>query len=54
MKVGDVVIVKVIAGEPMGLVVEFDEDCGWPRVMIYAGKMVTWPASSMEVINESR
>ena len=53
MKIGDVVIVKAIPGEPIGVVVEFDEGCDWPWVMIYDGRMVVWPASTMEVISES-
>ena len=54
MKVGDMVIVNSIPGQPIGVVVEFDASCDWPWVMIQDGRMVVWPETSMEVINESR
>ena len=55
MKVGDMVIVNAIPGQPIGVVVEFDTGTnGWPWVMIQDGRMVVWPETSMEVINESR
>ena len=54
MKVGDVVRVKSVSDQPIGIVVSFDDDCGWPWVMIPGGKLVVWPEHTMEVVNESR
>ncbi len=54
MKVGDVVRVKGVINQPIGIVVSFDDDCGWPWVMITDGNLVVWPEHSMELINECR
>jgi len=54
VKVGSIVRVKSISGHPIGIIVEIDSSCGWPRVLIESGKLVFWPMEQMEVINESR
>ena len=54
MRVGDVVRVKSIVDYPIGIVVSFDDDCGWPWVMIPEGKLVVFPAHTMEVVSEDR
>ena len=54
VKIGDVVLVKGVINQPIGIVVSFDDDCGWPWVMVEDGRMVVWPEHSMEVISESR
>lgn len=54
MKVGDLVRVKSIKGHPLGIVVEIDSGCGWPRVLTEDGRDVVWPSSQMELVDESR
>ena len=50
MKVGDLVRVLAVRGQPVGVVVEVDSGCGWPWVLVGA-RMVIWPESQLEVIN---
>ena len=54
MKVGDVVKALAYASCPIGIVIEIDDHCGWPHVMIEEGRIVVWPKEQLEVISESR
>lgn len=52
MKVGDLVKVKSVPGEPIGIIVEIDEISGWPRVIVEDGRQVIWPLCQMELVGE--
>ena len=53
MQIGDVV--EVIAMKRVaGIIIEIDEFCGWPHVMIEDGRVVAWPKEQVKVISETR
>ena len=53
MKVGDLVKCTMIKNSPSGIVVQIDPECGWLWVLTQ-GKLIIWPETQMELINENR
>ena len=53
MKVGDLVRVLAVGDQPIGVIVSFDSGCGWPWVVVGL-RMVIWPESQLEIVDESR
>ena len=52
MKIGDPVRVMAQRNKPTGMIVDLDSGCGWPWVLTENGKLVVWPESQLELLED--